>query len=87
LSTRTNHHICVLIVASFNLVNTCEANTWQDEKKIEVEFDDGVEDEGFKKVLWCHSSTSLPSKSKTCFGFLLRVFYFIFGKNVFISKG
>jgi len=55
-------------------------------KEIEVEFDDGMEHEEFLKVLWCHSSISLPNKSETCFDFLLKVFCF-FGKNVIVSKG
>lgn len=63
--------LCIGCCKHFNLASACEAN-FDLTKEPKLEFDDGMEREGFLKVLWCHSFTSLPKKGKTCLWILIR---------------
>jgi len=49
-------------------VSACEVK-FDLTKKLEAKSNDGVEHEEFLRLLWCHSSTSLPNKGKTWFWF------------------
>jgi hypothetical protein len=63
---RIGHWIHISCCKHFDLANVCEVWIWFDIKAW-VEFYDGMENEEFSILLWCHWFASLPNISKTHF--------------------